>query len=663
MQLKVRSAIFLFGAAVAGGLLAAVAIGLLNVNQIRVGGPIYDRIIQGKDLVADILPPPAYVIESYLEATLALNKSKPLSDTRERINKLKSEYNDRHAFWVKSDLRDDLKTKLLNESHTHVSKLWSAVEEKLLPALDRNDQTAINQAYEQVTLAYYAHRAVVDEIVAGAEAMNIATEAELHSRGFSALLWVLGTLATVLIIVFAGVAMISRGVVSPLVLLTGAIKKLAAGDFDVKVPGLVRRDEIGEMARGVEVLREAGLEKVRLEGLTAEQRKSAEDDRRRNEDEQKRSAAEQAVVVNNIAAGLTRLSEGDLTVRLEAAFPPAYQQLKDDFNAAMSRLQETIVTIVRAVNDIRTSTSEFKQAADDLSKRTEMQAASLEQTAAAVEQITVTVRKTADGANHANSMVSKAKGDAERSGDVVHKAIEAMTAIEGSAKQISQIIGVIDEIAFQTNLLALNAGVEAARAGEAGRGFAVVASEVRSLAQRSAEAAKEIKSLISASTAQVDGGAKLVNETGQVLVDIASQVTAINQVVTEIASSAKEQASGLAQVNTAVNSMDQSTQQNAALVEESNASSHALAAEAEKLADLISTFKVGHIAMAGTAPKGHAAAASAARPAPAKPAPSRPLAHKANGASHPATATMRSGSAALAVKAAPALAEEGWEEF
>ncbi|MBP7650287.1 MAG: methyl-accepting chemotaxis protein, partial [Phenylobacterium sp.] len=254
-------------------------------------------------------------------------------------------------------------------------------------------------------------------------------------------------------------------------------------------------------------------------------------------------------------------------------------------------------------------------ASDDLSRRTEQQAASLEETAAALDEITATVKKSADGASHARAVVQTAKTGAADGGEIVRQAVLAMGEIEKSSTQISQIIGVIDEIAFQTNLLALNAGVEAARAGEAGKGFAVVASEVRALAQRSAEAAKEIKALISASSTQVGSGVQLVGKTGQALEMLVAQVDEIDGLVGEIAASAKEQATGLNEVNAAVNKMDQVTQQNAAMVEESTAAAHALNGEAVELRRLMGDFRTG----ADTAPP------RASRPQAAGPA-SRPAA-------------------------------------
>ena len=315
-------------------------------------------------------------------------------------------------------------------------------------------------------------------------------------------------------------------------------------------------------------------------------------ERERQEADRKRAAEELAGVVQGTADALSKLSDGDLTVRLGDDFPAEYRQLGEDFNAAVSRLESVVGEIANHASTMHTGAAEISQAADDLSRRTEQQAASLEETAAALDEITATVKRTAEGAHRAGASVTTAREEAERSGDVVNRAVAAMGDIERSAGQISQIIGVIDEIAFQTNLLALNAGVEAARAGDAGRGFAVVASEVRALAQRSAEAAKEIKVLISASTAQVASGVNLVGQTGEALQRIVSRVAEIDERVAEIAASAQEQAGALQEVNTAINQMDQVTQQNAAMVEQTTAASHSLRQQAESLSGSVGQFRL-----------------------------------------------------------------------
>jgi methyl-accepting chemotaxis protein len=294
-----------------------------------------------------------------------------------------------------------------------------------------------------------------------------------------------------------------------------------------------------------------------------------------------------------LGKSLYALAEGDLVSRIGENLIPSMDKLRVDFNAAADKLQGTLSTVAGSGQAIRIATGEIATATDDLARRTEQQAASLEQTAAALDQITTTVRKTAEGAIRAREVVANARGDAEKSRIIVRGAVSAMGEIEKSSKEIGNIIGVIDEIAFQTNLLALNAGIEAARAGDAGRGFAVVATEVRALAQRSADAAKEIKTLISSSGQQVTNGVGLVGDAGQALERIAGQVADINGVITEIAASAQEQASGLGEVNSAVNQMDQVTQQNAAMVDQTAAVSSQLLKHGETLIGVISGFKLG----------------------------------------------------------------------
>ena len=304
-------------------------------------------------------------------------------------------------------------------------------------------------------------------------------------------------------------------------------------------------------------------------------------------------AAENQAALDALAEGLKALADGDLTHRIEAAFSAKAQPVKDNFNHSVDRLRTALLAIASTAGSIRGGSDEIAAASDDLSRRTEQQAASLEETAAALDEITSTVNRSAEGAIQASSAAASAKIDAERSGSVVRDAVAAMGEIEQSSGQITQIIGVIDEIAFQTNLLALNAGVEAARAGEAGRGFAVVAQEVRALAQRSADAAKEIKALIASSTAQVERGVKLVGQTGEALNGIVGKVSEITEQIAEIARSSREQATGLNQVNTAVNQMDHVTQQNAAMVEEATAAATSLRGEANELSQLVGRFQIG----------------------------------------------------------------------
>ena len=406
------------------------------------------------------------------------------------------------------------------------------------------------------------------------------------------LLTFVGVLSGFALVALIGYFGMGQWVVKPLGTLRAAMERLAKGDANISLD-TARHDEVGAMARSVQVFRDAAREKERLEAEAAANAEMVEAERDRAESAREAAAATQAVVVEGIADGLERLSSGDLLYRINVNFAPEYEKLRTDFNQAMETLEQTMQGITANTHGVRSGAAEITRSSDDLSRRTEQQAASLEETAAALDEINATVGKTASGANEARDVVNTAKADAERSGIVVQETVTAMQGIETSSKQISSIIGVIDEIAFQTNLLALNAGVEAARAGDAGRGFAVVATEVRALAQRSADAAKEIKALISASGTQVQAGVRLVGETGKALTRIVDQVGKLSDLVGNIASSAQEQAVGLGEVNSAINQMDQVTQQNAAMVEEATAASHALAAEAEALSRLVSQFNVG----------------------------------------------------------------------
>ncbi|MGK6322539.1 methyl-accepting chemotaxis protein [Sphingomonas sp. DT-51] len=342
---------------------------------------------------------------------------------------------------------------------------------------------------------------------------------------------------------------------------------LAAGDLTSPILRTDYRDCVGRMTRAMEVFR-ANAEAVQ------------------------RSNAEAETIVRELGLGLGRLAAGDLSRRIEDPFAGHYEALRHDFNNAMIEMATTIGKVTATAGDINSGASDIRQASDDLSRRTEQQAAALEETAAAMEEITSTVRETANGATQANALVSDAQSEAQRSGEVVQRAMTAMAGIERSSAEISEIISVIDGIAFQTNLLALNAGVEAARAGDAGRGFAVVASEVRALAQRSADAAKDVKARITASAEQVDLGVELVTATGTALQGIIGRVGSISAIVSSIASSAEQQAIGLQQVNTAIAEMDGVTQQNAAMVEEATAATRSLASEAEELAREVSRFRV-----------------------------------------------------------------------
>lgn len=384
----------------------------------------------------------------------------------------------------------------------------------------------------------------------------------------------MAVISAVVMVLAAGLGYATaRSVVQPLDRLRTGMGRIANRDYDFAVADIERGDELGALATGLVSFRD----KLRASDAA--------------EEERARVQAEQARVVDALRNGMIALAEGDLTAMIHTPFDAAYEQLRIDYNRTVANLSATVGSVVTSAAGIRARAHEMSGASDDLSRRTENQAATLEQTAAALDELTASVRSAADGAREVETIVSDARKDATASEPVVQKAVAAMTAIEKSSDEITQIVGVIDDIAFQTNLLALNAGVEAARAGDAGRGFAVVASEVRALAQRSSEAAKQIKTLIAGSSDQVANGVSLVGEAGEVLMRIAKHISHISGLISEIAAGAAEQSTGLAEINIGVTQLDKVTQQNAAMVEQATASSHALNAEAGNLGDLVARFQ------------------------------------------------------------------------
>jgi methyl-accepting chemotaxis protein len=515
----------------------------------------------------------------------------------------------------------------------------------------------------------------------------LAVDSEGNARGHIATVWStegleatsagfgMQTLAVqgVSILVVVGLFLLSlRAIVTrPLGDLTGRIKRLDEGDLETGVPHRARTDTVGVVANALETFRLSAMDKRQAEAEAGRQRAAFEAERERNETETVRAAKAREEAMETVGDALRRLAQGDLTVQIEH-IDHAFSSLQEDFNAAVKSLGETLSDITDATQSVSGSSGEIAKAADDLSRRTEQQAASLEETAAALDQITQTVRASAQRAEEADRMVVDATTGARNSRAVVGDAITAMERIETSSTQISQIIGVIDDIAFQTNLLALNAGVEAARAGEAGKGFAVVAQEVRELAQRSAAAAKEIKELIRKSGEEVGMGVAHVNKTGASLEQIERHVHMIKDHIAAIVTSAREQSAGLQEINTAVNQMDQVTQQNAAMVEQTNAACVSLEEQAQSLRGLVGRFEMaGHGSVISQGYERRAA--SAASSAPVSRRPTAPVPVRANSATvatreSPARALGRKlagafGGGGTAAAVATSTEDDGWTEF
>ena len=480
---------------------------------------------------------------------------------------------------------------------------YLSTRQKLARAYATNaagDAAVLIPQFERASLALMAEVKASDdalEAVRGqveAEHAKARVEADKQRR-FSLMV----SLATGLAALAAAIPIIltlRRRVLKPLDKLVSYLSVLARGNYDPEVPLEVTPDEIGQMVGAISELRLAALERKSARLASDLERSTSEAEKQANEAERARADSDRRAVLALIQDGLHQLSDGNLAWRVHDTVGADYQVLKQDFNAAADKLEETLRGIRTSASVVGVSADQISSAADDLSRRTENQAASLEQTAAALDEVTAGIRSTADSAANASRVAVEAHEEALATEGVVHAAVLAVGEIEQSSAKIGQIISVINDIAFQTNLLALNAGVEAARAGDAGRGFAVVASEVRSLAQRSADASKEIRNLIAESSNRVSQGVGLVTQAGEALTHIIARVESITELVNGIATAAREQSTGLGEVNSAVNRMDHVTQQNAAMVEQTTAAAHSLKAQSDELSALVGAFQLSETA-------------------------------------------------------------------
>jgi methyl-accepting chemotaxis protein len=496
LRLTISRAILIFGLMTAAGLGAVIATSVYGLAQLRIGGPLYNQIKLGNDFIADILPPPEYVIEAYLEATLVLHDPAELAVHRDRIAQLKKEYDERREFWVKSDLDPTLKTKLAEKSDSEVRRFWSAIHDGLLPALVKGDSATAAKAYAEITARYVAHRAIIDDIVKQTNDQNAATEVAAADRvsTFTLLLWSVS--AMVFLLIGAGIFGVAFGVIRPMAEMTNVMKSLAGGDLDVSVPALSRGDEVGAMARAVQVFRENAL---RVRSMESEQ------------------------------TGLKLKAEGDRKATMQA--------MADGFDSAIGKIIQTVSI----------ASSELESSAGRLTKTAEVTQTLSATVATASEQSSASAQSAAAAAEEMASSVLEIGRQVQDSHKISQQAVSQIERTNAriadltqSAGRIGDVVKMIGAVAEQTNLLALNATIEAARAGEAGRGFAVVASEVKALAAQTAKATEEISDQIGQMQSATSQSVSAIEEIGGTISRIAEISQAIAAAVEEQGAATQE---------------------------------------------------------------------------------------------------------------------------
>jgi methyl-accepting chemotaxis protein len=496
LRLTISRAILIFGLITAGGLGAVIATSVYGLAQLKVGGPLYNQIKLGNDLIADILPPPEYVIEAYLEATLALHDPAQLSSHRDRLAQLKKEYDERREFWIKSDLDPVLKAKLVEKSDHEVQRFWSALQDGMLPALAKGDSAAAAKSYSEITARYTAHRAIIDDIVKQTNDQNGATEVAATGRvsTFTLVLWSVS--AVVFLVIGAGIFGVAFGVIRPIAAMTGVMKGLAGGDLSVSIPALSRDDEVGAMARAVQIFRENALRVRSMESEQAGLKLRAEEDRK---------------------SAMLAMADG---------FDSVIGKIIQTVSTASSELESSAGRLTRTAEVTQSLSATVATASEQSSANAQSAAAAAEEMASSVSEIG---RQVSDSHKISREAVSQVEATNARIADLAQ-----------SAGRIGEVVKMISAVAEQTNLLALNATIEAARAGEAGRGFAVVASEVKALATQTAKATEEISEQISQMQSATNQSVSAIREIGGTIGRIAEISQAIAAAVEEQGAATQE---------------------------------------------------------------------------------------------------------------------------
>ncbi|MGG7518310.1 methyl-accepting chemotaxis protein [Allorhizobium undicola] len=588
-RLSLSRSLFLFGACLFAGLMLSSGIMFYALRTLRVNGPVYADIVHAKDVIADILPPPLFVIEAYVAATDAGQEPARLQANAEELARLRKSFDARIRFWRGVALPEEI-TRLLREGVEPASAaFWSEVD-TVLPLLNGGKTAEAEQSLVRLRVRYLAQKAAVEQLVAASniylervEERAAKSSLRLETLAIAALLLSVATL-------WAGLYGFRRAAIGPMQHFQKFMSGLAAGNFDLTVPFLNRRDEVGKMAEAGAVLREAAIERRRMREA---ERDRAERDRHEGAarlEAQAAQAADLQRVVEDLGAAMERLAQFDLRMTLDHPFSADFEPLRLNLNKSLGLFQSTMADILGKVEGVKASSANLYGQVASIAERTERQAAALKQTAGAIGQISEQVDVNSSRSAETRGQTIDVRNVLERSAAVVQEAVAAMSRIEEASGKIASITGVIDAIAFQTNLLALNAGVEAARAGEAGKGFAVVAQEVRDLAQRSANAAKEIENLIATSSQEVTQGVDLVRRTGQSLGEIQERVTAIANGIDSVAERSAEQSSSLREVRGVVAEMDRMTHQNAEMAQNCSAAAETMNADAQGLKQLVDRF-------------------------------------------------------------------------
>jgi methyl-accepting chemotaxis protein len=663
------------------------------MSKLNVNGPIYQRIVQGKDLIADILPPPEYILESYLvilQLTNTVNADE-IDALIKRLQVLKNDYDTRHVYWQNQELEPDVNQLLLEQSYDSAKAFYTEAQQNFIPSVQKNDVEATKTSLTKLSVYYEKHRQAIDTAV-----QNITKHNTLEEENAQSLLNIydLGLIAIFIFSIMITSLMmwrVSVGIVKSLKSTREIARSIAIGNLNSTID-ISKDDEIGDLLREMNTMQQAinafvmaqeamatqhnngfiqaKLDTTKFEGTYAQMAHQV------NALVQSRIAVTQQVLsiisqyakgdfsadmeslpgetqiitqtVNSIKSALlainneiellakagangdfskrananafdfmfhnmlndlnlllstcdngfndilrvsNALAQGDLTKKISNTYPGTFGKVQEGINSTVENLQALISEIKQSTHQINTTAQEIAEWNNDLSNRTEKQAASLEETASSMTELTSTVQHNAENAKQANELAKDAAEIANQGGVVVGSVVTMMDDINDSSRKVVEIISVIDNIAFQTNILALNAAVEAARAGEQGRGFAVVATEVRNLAQRAAAAAGEIKGLISNSVEKVEEGSQLVERAGKTMREILNSVQGVTGIMQEITAASLEQSMGIAQVNNAITQMDEVTQQNAALVEQAASGAESLEDQAKNLSVVVANFK------------------------------------------------------------------------